>query len=257
MKNKLLAIDLGNTTLTLGLFDNEKLRAHWRLATDHNRLQDEYGIQFMEIFRNFQIDPNQITGIVFSSVVPPLSERVIQACLKYLKQKPLCVHHKLKLNIKIRYDNPASVGTDRIADAVAAKSLYGSPLCVIDFGTATTFNAINKKGEYLGGAILPGIGLSARALYENTAKLPPVELSAPPSVIGANTIHAIQSGIIFGYVALVKGMVQEFKQQLGKDTQIVATGGHVLKISPYTPSIDHVDPWLTLTGLRLIWEMNQ
>ena len=253
----LLAIDLGNTNLTIGLFQGSELTEHWRLSTDHKRMQDEYGLQFLGLLENKGISPTVFSGIVLSSVVPPLTERVVQACEEYLGKTPIIISSDLKLNVKIRYDDPTAVGADRIADAVATRALFSCPACVIDFGTATTFNAINKANEYLGGAILPGIGLSAEALFERTAKLTSVELSAPPSIIGTNTRHAMQSGLIYGYVALVEGMVMRFKQELGDETVVIATGGHVHRISSYTNVIDHIEPWLTLEGLRIIWEMNR
>jgi len=256
-KSDLLAIDLGNTNLAIGLFQGSELTEHWRLSTDHKRMQDEYGLQFLGLLENRGVSLTDFSGIVLSSVVPPLTERVVQACETYLGQKPVIVNSNLNLNVKIRYDDPTAVGADRIADAVAAITLFSSPSCVIDFGTATTFNAINEDDEYLGGAILPGIGLSAEALFERTAKLTSVELSAPPSIIGTNTRHAMQSGLIYGYVALVEGMVKRFKQELGDETVVIATGGHVHRISSYTDVIDHIKPWLTLEGLRIIWELNR
>lgn len=256
-KSNLLAIDIGNTNLTVGFFQNSKLKGHWRLSTDHKRMQDEYGLQFLGLLNNTGIAATDFSGIVLSSVVPPLTEKVIQACEKYLGHIPMVIHSDLKLNVRIGYDDPSAVGADRIADAVAASTLFSIPACVIDFGTATTFNAINKDGEYLGGAILPGIGLSAEALFERTAKLPSIELSAPPSVIGTNTRHAMQSGLIYGYVALVEGMVVKFKDVLGDKTSVIATGGHVHLVSSHTNVIDHIEPWLTLDGLRIIWEMNR
>ena len=256
-KSGLLAIDLGNTNLTIGLFQGSELTEHWRLSTDHKRMKDEYGLQFLGLLENRGVSPTDFSGVILSSVVPPLTERVVQACEAYLGQKPIIISSDLKLNVKIRYDDPTAVGADRIADAVAATTFFSSPACVIDFGTATTFNAINKANEYLGGAILPGIGLAAEVLFERTAKLPSVELSAPPSIIGTNTRHAMQSGLIFGYVALVEGMVTRFKQELGDETIVIATGGHVHRVSSYTNVIDHIKPWLTLEGLRIIWEMNR
>ncbi len=257
-KNKrILTIDLGNTNVALGLFNGETLNAHWRLSTDHGRMGDEFGIQFSEILEKKAIDPKEIHGIVLSSVVPPLTERIVFACENYLYATPLVVSADLKLNVTIGYDDPYAVGADRIADAVAAKSKFPFPACVIDFGTATTFNAINKDGVYLGGAIMPGIGLSANALFQRTAQLTEVELKAPPSIIGRNTRHAIQSGLIYGYVALVEGMVARFKQELGDNMIVLATGGHVRRISGQTNVIDHVEPWLTLDGLRIIWNMNR
>lgn len=256
-KSNLLAIDLGNTNLAIGLFQNGELNHHWRLSTDHKRMQDEYGLQFLGLLNNNCISSDDFSGIVLSSVVPPLTERVVQACEIYLGHRPITIHADMNLNVKIAYDDPSAVGADRIADAVAAKTLFSCPACVIDFGTATTFNAINKNSEYLGGAILPGIGLSAEVLFERTAKLPSIELCPPPSVIGKNTRHAMQSGLIFGYVALVEGMVVRFRKILGDDTTVIATGGHVHLISSQTKVINHIEPWLTLEGLRIIWEMNR
>lgn len=253
----ILAIDVGNTNVALGLFEGDTLKKHWRLSTSHDRMGDEFGVQFTQIFEHHGIQTRAIDGIVLSSVVPLLTERVAYACEQYINQKPLIVSANLKLNVTIRYDDPTAVGADRIADAVAARALYSMPACVIDFGTATTFNAINAESEYMGGAILPGIGLSAQALFERTAKLTTVELKEPPSVIGRNTTHAMQSGLIYGYVALVEGMVARFKQELGEETKVIATGGHVHRISNLTKAIDVVSPWLTLDGLRIIWELNR
>jgi type III pantothenate kinase len=253
----LLTIDLGNTNLALGLFKEEKLAAHWRLATDHHRMPDEYGLQFSSLLETCNCKEEQLDGIILSSVVPPLTERVQQACRDYMHQEPLDVGPNLKLNVSIRYDKPESVGADRIADAVAVQELYGGAACIIDFGTATTFNALTADAQYLGGAILPGIGTAAEALVSRTAKLPSVELKAPPSVIGGNTKHALQAGLIFGYVAMVEGLVARFREKLGKDMKVIATGGHVSKIADHTQVIDHIDPWLTLNGLRIIWNMNR
>ena len=256
-KHTVLAIDIGNTNVALGLFSGETLAHHWRISTRHERMGDEFGIQFSQIFEHKGIKTNTIDGIVLSSVVPPLTESVAYACQNYLGQTPLVVSANIKLNVTIGYDDPTAVGADRIADAVAARALFSTPACVIDFGTATTFNAVSADGEYLGGAILPGIGLSASALFQRTAKLTTVELKAPPSIIGRNTTHAIQSGLIYGYVALVEGMVARFKQELGQRMVTIATGGHVHRISGLTDVIDHVKPWLTLDGLRIIWNMNR
>jgi type III pantothenate kinase len=252
----LLVIDLGNTTLTLGLYVQGVLSHQWRLSTDQRRTEDEFGLQFLGLMENCGCRREDLTGIVLSSVVPPLTEWVFKACQDYLKVTPLVVNADLKLNIKILYDNPNSVGADRIADAVAVQSKFGGPACVIDFGTATTFNALTANAEYLGGAIMPGISTAAEALVSRAAKLPPVELIAPPSVIGRNTVHAMQAGLIIGYVALVEGMVDRFRNELGDTMKVIATGGHVQRIADQTRVIDHVDPWLTLEGLKLIWEMN-
>ncbi len=253
----LLTIDIGNTNLMLGLYEGGKLGAHWRLATDHNRMPDEYGLQFLGLLQNAGKTLKDIEGVSLASVVPPLTGRVIQACREYLKQGPLVVDAGVKTGIKVRYEDPKAVGADRICDAVAVMKLYGGPACVVDFGTATTFNAITKDGEYLGGAITAGINLAAEALYTRAAKLPRIDLQVPPSVIGRNTVHAMQSGLLFGYVSMVEGMVARFRAELGSDMKVVATGGLAETVAKETKVIGIIAPWLTLEGLRLIWEMNR
>ncbi len=253
----LLTIDIGNTNLTLGLYEGGKLGAHWRLATDHNRMPDEYGLQFLGLLQNAGKTLKDIEGISLASVVPPLTGRVIQACREYLKQEPLVVDAGVKTGIKVRYEDPKAVGADRICDAVAVMKLYGGPACVVDFGTATTFNAITKDGEYLGGAITAGINLAAEALYTRAAKLPRIDLQVPPSVIGRNTVHAMQSGLLFGYVSMIEGMVARFRAELGDEMKVVATGGLAEVVAKETKVIGIIAPWLTLEGLRLIWELNQ
>ncbi len=252
----LLTIDVGNTNLTLGLYEGDKLGAHWRLATDQNRMPDEYGLQFLGLLQNAEKTLEDINGISLASVVPQLTSRVIQACREYLKQEPLVVDTGIKTGIKIRYEDPRSVGADRVCDAVAVMKLYGCPACVVDFGTATTFNAITKEGEYLGGAITAGINLAAEALFTHAAKLPRIDLQMPPSVIGRNTVHAMQSGLLFGYVSMVEGMVARFRSELGSDMKVIATGGLAEVVAKETKVIDVIAPWLTLDGLRIIWEIN-
>lgn len=253
----LLTIDIGNTNLTLGLYEGGKLGAHWRLATDHNRMPDEYGLQFLGLLQNANKTLNDIKGISLASVVPPLTGRVIQACREYLKQEPLVVDTGVKTGVKILYEDPRAVGADRVCDAVAVMKLYGGPACVVDFGTATTFNAITKDGEYLGGAIMAGINLAAEALYTRAAKLPRIDLQRPPSVIGRNTVHAMQSGLLFGYVSMVEGMVDRFRSELGGDMKVIATGGLAEVIAKETKVIDIIAPWLTLDGLRILWDINR
>jgi type III pantothenate kinase len=253
----LLTIDIGNTNLTLGLYEGDKLGAHWRLATDHNRMPDEYGLQFLGLLQNAGKSLKDVTGISLASVVPPLTGRVIQACREYLKQEPLVVDTGIKTGIKVRYEDPKAVGADRICDAVAVMKFHGGPACIIDFGTATTFNALTKDGEYLGGAITAGINLAAEALYTRAAKLPRIDLQTPPSVIGRNTVHAMQSGLLFGYVSMVEGMVTRFRSELGGDMKVIATGGLSESVAKETKVIDILAPWLTLDGLRIIWELNQ
>ena len=252
----LLTIDVGNTNLTLGLYDGDKLGRHWRLATDPARMPDEYGLQFLGLLQNAGRTVADLTGIVLASVVPNLTGRVVQACQEYLKQEPLVVDTGVKTGIRIRYEDPKAVGADRVADAVAVLKLYGGPACVIDFGTATTFNAVTKEGDYLGGAITAGVNLAAEALYTRAAKLPRMDLQRPPSVIGRNTVHAMQSGLLFGYVSMVEGMVTRFRSELGSDMKVVATGGLAEVVAKETDVIDIISPWLTLDGLRIIWELN-
>ncbi len=254
----LLAIDIGNTNITLGLYRHEELVSAWRLATDHERMPDEYGLQLLGLLTQAGCAIKDIHAVALASVVPPLTRTFSQACEKYLQQDPFVVDAGVRTGLRIRYEDPKySLGADRVADAVAVVRLYATPACVVDFGTATTFDAISSDGEYLGGAIAPGIGIAADALFQRTAKLPRVELIKPPSAIGSNTVRAIQSGLIFGYVGLVEGMVARFREELGSEMKVIGTGGLVDLIAAETKVIQVVAPWLTLEGMRLIWEMNQ
>ena len=253
----LLAIDIGNTSITLGVYQGEKLGQRWRISTNQHRMPDEYGLQIKNLLKHKDLEINDITGICLASVVPPLTGTFLQVCREYLKQDPLVVDAGIKTGVKIMYEPPRSVGADRIVDAAAVQHLYGGPACVVDFGTGTTFNAISEEGDYLGGAIAPGIGIAAEALFDRAAKLPPVDLNTPPSVIGKNTPHAMQSGLIFGYVGLVEGMVTRFKKELGPEMKVIATGGYTEIIARETHMIDIIAPSLTLDGLRIIWDMNQ
>ena len=253
----LLTVDVGNTNLTLGLYEGEKLDPHWRLATDHDRMPDEYGLQFLGLLEHAHRSASDLTGVCLASVVPQLTQRIVQACNEYLKQEPLVVDTGVKTGIRIRYEDPRAVGADRVADAVATMRLYGGPACIVDFGTATTFNALTRDGEYLGGAITAGINLAADALFTHTAKLQRIDLQRPPSVIGRNTTHAMQSGLLFGYVSMAEGMVARFRAELGDDMKVVATGGLASVVAQETKVIDILAPWLTLDGLRFIWELNR
>lgn len=253
----LLTIDIGNTNLTIGLYEGETLKSHWRLSTDHKRMPDEYGLQLLGVLQQAGYDEDCLTGICLASVVPHLTARVVETCEQYLHLDPLVVDVGIKTGVRILYEDPRAVGADRVADAVAVHQLYGGPACVIDFGTATTFNAINARGEYLGGAITAGVNLAADALFEHAAKLPSVDLARPPFVIGKNTVHAMQSGLLFGYVSMVEGMVSRFRAELGDEMKVIATGGLAESIAKETDAIDIIAPWLTLDGLRMIWEMNQ
>jgi type III pantothenate kinase len=253
----LLAVDIGNTNITLGLYQGEQLGPRWRLATVHDRMPDEYGLQFLGLLSHGGIQPSALKGICIGSVVPPLTGKVVEACRNYLGTEPLVVDTGVKTGVRIRYDDPRAVGADRIVDAAAVHRLYGGPACVVDFGTATTFEAISADGEFLGGAISPGIGIAAEALFLRTAKLPRVDLQRPPTAIGRNTVHSMQSGLLFGYVGLVEGMVARFRAELGPGMKVIATGGLAEVVARETDVIDIIAPWLTLDGLRIVWEMNQ
>jgi type III pantothenate kinase len=252
----LLAIDLGNTNLTLGLYDGEKLGPRWRLATVHDRMPDEYGLQILGLLSHAGYNPDRLTGVCLASVVPPLTTRVVEACRAYLNQEPLMVDAGVKTGVRIRYEDPRAVGADRIVDAAAVLRYYGGPACVVDFGTATTFDAISAEGDYLGGAIAPGIGIAAEALYLRTAKLSRVDLQRPPNAIGRNTVHAMQSGLLFGYVGLVEGMVARFRAELGPRMKVIATGGLAEIVARETSVLEVIAPWLTLDGLRIVWDLN-
>lgn len=253
----LLAIDVGNTNLTLGFYEGDQLGPRWRLATDHERMPDEYGLQFVGLLSHEELKVKDISGICLASVVPPLTSKIVQACIQYLDREPLVVDAGVKTGVRVRYEDPKAVGADRIADAAAVQRLYGGPACVVDFGTATTFDGISTEGDYLGGAIAPGIGIAAEALFLRTAKLPRVDLQRPPNAIGRNTVHAMQSGLLFGYVALVEGMVDRFRMELGEEMKVIATGGLGEIIAAETKIIQVVAPWLTLEGLRIIWNLNR
>jgi type III pantothenate kinase len=253
----LLTIDIGNTNLTLGLYDGEILGPRWRLATDHEKMPDEYGLQLAGLLEHAGLNRQDIRGICLASVVPPLTSKVLQASRQYLGQEPLVVDAGVKTGVRVRYEDPRAVGADRIADAAAVQRLYGGPACVVDFGTATTFDGISEEGDYLGGAIAPGINIASEALFLRTAKLPRVDLQRPPTAIGRNTVHAMQSGLLFGYVALVEGMVARFRAELGSKMKVIATGGLAELIAEETKVIEIVAPWLTLDGLRIIWHLNR
>jgi len=254
----LLTIDIGNTNITFGVYDNNQaMQHHWRIKTDHGRLADEYGIVMLGLMRYEGLDFTQIHGVALASVVPPLTPVFVEMVQRFVKQSPLVVDASVKTGVEILYDSPRDVGADRIVDAAAAYKLYGGPACIVDFGTATTFDAISRKGEYLGGAIAPGLGIAAEALFSRTSKLPRVDLVRPPRAIGTNTVHAMQSGLLFGYVGVVEGMVARFRAELGPDMRVIGTGGLIEIIARETDVIEVVNPWLTLEGLQLIWDMNR
>jgi type III pantothenate kinase len=253
----LLAIDIGNTNVVLGVFDNERLVENWRVGTNTQITPDEYAMIFKDLFGFAGIEFRQISGVILSSVVPPLLPVMTDMSTKYFRIAPLVVKHTLKTGITIISDNPKEVGADRIVNAAAAYKLYGGPIIIVDFGTATTFCAVTKTGDYLGGAITPGVKISAEALFQRASKLPRVELSKPPKVIGSDTISAMQAGIVYGYAGLVDGIVERMKKELAADARVVATGGLAELVSPETKTIQEIRPQLTLEGLRFLYEINR
>jgi type III pantothenate kinase len=253
----LLCVDVGNTNITLGIYEGQTLGPRWRLATDHERMPDEFILQLVGLLTYAGLGRENIEGVAIASVVPPLTGKWVEVCRRGLGCDPLVVDGNVETGVRIRYDDPGAVGADRIVDAVAAYRLHGGPACIVDFGTATTFDAISAEGDYLGGAIAPGVGIAAQALFERTAKLPRVDLARPPAAIGRNTVHSMQSGLLFGYVSLVEGMVARFRQELGAQTKVIGTGGLAEVIAGETSVIQILAPWLTLDGLRMVYEMNQ
>ena len=248
----LLAIDLGNTNTVFGVYDtSDKLVKHWRLSTQKDRTVDEYGILLRNLFALEQIDATKIHRVIVASVVPPLDPVLHEMISGYFSVKPVFVTHE-NAGIPVLYNDPREVGADRIVNAVAVLHKYGKPAIVVDFGTATTFDAISAAGEYRGGVIAPGIVISAEALFEHAAKLPRIEIQKPASVIGSSTIGSMQSGLFYGYVALVDGIITRMKKELGPDTRVIGTGGQAPFISQETTLIETVDPNLTLDGLQLV-----
>lgn len=253
----LLVIDVGNTNIVLGLFEGKKLVHDWRIATRKNKTVDEYGIQFKQLFSNFGFEPIHLDGTIIASVVPPLSEVLSQTCKQYFNQNALMVGPGLKTGMPILYDNPKEVGADRIVNGVAAYEKCKTGVIVVDFGTATTFDCISDKGEYLGGVICPGIRISMEALFLRASKLPRIEFSAPKNALGKNTVDSMRSGIIYGYAGMVDGMVKRLRKELSYPVSILATGGQAPIIAQHSEAIKDVDLTLTLNGLRMIYELNR
>jgi type III pantothenate kinase len=253
----LLALDIGNTAITIGVFDGEKIRARWSIATDVENLVDEYAILLLNLLHAENLSAGDVTEAVMGSVVPSLTPTFQEVCRRYFQVTPLVVDPGVRTGIRILYDSPRDVGADRVIDAVAAIKLYGPPLIVVDFGTATVFDAISREGDYVGGAIAPGIGISLEALFGRTAKLPRIELERPRTAIGKTTVNAMQSGVIFGYVGLVEGIITRMKAELEGEVKVIATGGYAPLIARETPMIQEVNVDLTLVGLRLIQEANR
>lgn len=254
----LLVIDVGNTNIVLGVYDGTNLIGHWRISTDRVRTTDEYGVLIMNLFlHDRKVDAGDINSIIISSVVPPLMPTLERVCQRYFNVTPLVVGVGTKTGMNIKYDNPREVGADRIVNAVGAYEKYGGPLIIIDFGTATTYCVVMENGDYLGGAIAPGVNISAEALFQRAAKLPRIELRNPGQVICKNTVASMQSGVLFGYVGQVEGLVGRIKKEIGKEVKVVATGGLAQLIANETDCIDFIEPMLTLEGLRLLYEKNK
>lgn len=253
----LLVIDVGNTNTVLGVYHDGKLEYHWRIETSRHKTEDEFGMILRSLFDHSGLMFEQIDGIIISSVVPPIMFALERMCTKYFHIEPQIVGPGMKTGLNIKYDNPKEVGADRIVNAVAAIHLYGNPLIVVDFGTATTYCYIDENKQYMGGAIAPGITISTEALYSRAAKLPRIEITRPDNIIGKNTVSAMQSGILFGYVGQVEGIVKRMKWQAKQEPKVIATGDLAPLIANESDCIDIVDPFLTLKGLELIYERNR
>ncbi|MBE5792374.1 MAG: type III pantothenate kinase [Clostridiales bacterium] len=252
----ILTLDIGNTNIKTALFEGERMAAYWRISTNRTMTSDEYGMLMCNLFTHHNVSMKSVTGIVISSVVPTINYTIEHMCMSYFGRAPMFVAPGIKTGIHIRYDNPKELGSDRIANAVAAYELYGGPCIYIDFGTATSFGVVSQKGEFLGGAICPGLKVTADALVDRTAKLPRFELVKPATVIGKNTITNLQSGILYGHIGLVKYLIKRMKEELGSDCKVIATGGMAVLIREECPEITDLDGLLTLKGLRLIYDKN-
>ncbi len=258
----LFVLDVGNTNTVAGVFRSDgnggyhQLVAHWRLGTNRTQTVDEYGVLLRNLFAMAELEPSAIDGIIVSSVVPPLDSTLREVCQRYFGCKPLFVEPGIKTGMPILYENPQEVGADRIVNGVAALEKYGAPCIVVDFGTATTFDCVSAKGEYMGGVIAPGIGISAEALFARTARLPRVDIRRPQRIVGSNTVGSLQSGLFYGYLALIDGLLERLLGELGQSTKVIATGGLAPLFGNESKYISAVDDLLTLDGLRIIWERN-
>jgi type III pantothenate kinase len=257
MITMIFVLDVGNTNTVLGVYDEDILKYHWRIETSRNKTEDEYGMVIKSLLQHEGLSFDQFDGIIISSVVPPIMFALERMCKKYFGIKPLIVGPGIKTGLNIKYENPREVGADRIVNAVAGIQEYGSPLIIVDFGTATTYCYINEDKQYMGGAIAPGINISTEALYSKAAKLPRIEINRPDGIIGKNTVSAMQAGILYGYVGQVEGIVNRIKAQSNLEPTVIATGGLATLIANESTVIDVVEPFLTLKGLQLIYKRNR
>ncbi|WP_346428494.1 type III pantothenate kinase [Alicyclobacillus mengziensis] len=252
-----LAMDIGNSNTTMGLFGDRNLLGHWRISTNLEQTADELGFLVTGLIKNAKMDNVRVDGISISSVVPSVMYAVEEMAQTYLGQSPLVVGPGIRTGLVIKYDNPKEAGSDRIANAVAAIESYGAPVIIVDFGTATTFTVVDEHRQYLGGVIAPGVKISAEALFRRASKLPHIDLVRPASVIGRNTVSSMQSGLVYGFAGQVDGIVRRIIAEVGSPYRVVATGGLARVVSPHSETIVDVDPFLTLKGLQLIWERNR
>lgn len=253
----LLALDIGNTNIALGIFEGEILIQHWKIRTERDKTSDEYGIALLNLLSLKNLDAKSIKSVIISSVVPPLTPVFQELSQNLLKVKPLVVGPGLKTGMPILYENPQEVGADRVVASLAAFEKYGGPAIIVDFGTATTFDAVSARGEYLGGSIAPGIQIAAEALYLKTAKLPRIEIKKPQHAIGRTTVTSMQSGLYFGYIGLVSNIIGEISKELGENIKVVATGSFSSQIYPDLKIISELDPFLVLEGLRIVHDRNK
>lgn len=253
----LLAIDIGNTNTVMGIYDGDELIHNWRLETKKERTGDEWGVYLRELLQSVKMEIDQIDGAIISSVVPQMQRAIDRLCERYIKKKPILVGPEIKIDMPIATDNPAEVGADRIVNSVAAFHKYKTDLIIIDFGTATTFDYVSKDGEYMGGLILPGLGISMEALFSKAAKLPRVDIAKPKNIIGKSTVESMQSGIYYGYSGMIDSVVETMEKEIGRKAKVIATGGIAPLLIKESKKITDVDEFLTLEGLKLIFNWNK